>query len=106
MMSAPPSQVLERRNRQLQQIIRNTRIDPSYIYSSGQLLDEKIRFLAEHCQNILDFGKSSRHRFEMFTKDQVMTCDIKQFEDYPDIIDDICDSWWVLKTTENHINKM
>ena len=84
-------QSTERKNQHLRAIIQRTKIDTSYSYRSDQLIDEKIKFLAEHCQKVLDFGKSSRHRFECFASDQIVTCDINQFDGYPDIIDDICE---------------
>lgn len=72
-------------------IIQRTKIDPSYTYRSEALLEEKTRFLAAHCQAVLDVGKSSRERFALFKQGQVVTLDINQFEDYPDIVDDLCD---------------
>src|SRR5262249_46728780 len=56
-----------------------------------ELLDEKIQFLADHCKKVLDVGKSSRERFSYFHPGQITTLDINQFDDYPDIIDDLCD---------------
>lgn len=71
--------------------IRRAKVDTSYLYDSERLLDEKIEFLAKNCSRVLDFGRSSRERFERFHEGQAITCDINQYDDYPDVIDDLCD---------------
>lgn len=81
---------VQQKNEELKAIIRRVKTNHSYTYRSDDFLDEKVRFLADHCEKVLDFGKSSRHRYTFFEKGQVVTVDINQFDDYPDIIDDIC----------------
>src|SRR3972149_916335 len=78
------------RNEQLKAIISRARIDSSYIYRADDLLDEKIRHLADHCDKVLDIGKSSRLRYAFFKSGQTVTLDINQYDDYPDVVDDIC----------------
>lgn len=83
---------LAAKNQKLKAIIERTRIDASYMYASDRLAEEKIQFLAQHCQQVLDVGKSSRQRFALFRKGQIRTLDINQYDDYPDILDDLCDA--------------
>ena len=76
---------------EIHDIIKKTILDFSYQYTPEQLLDIKCRYLADHCNRVLDFGKSSRHRYDFFASGQILTADINQFEDYPDIICDLCE---------------
>lgn len=71
-------------------IIKRTKINTDYIYNEEKLLNEKIKFLADYCENVLDFGKSSRNRYSFFDINKIITSDINSFDDYPDVIDDIC----------------
>lgn len=80
-----------RQNNDLIQIIQRTKINTSYSYDSKKLMDDKIKYMSEQCKSVLDFGKSSREHYELFSKGQVHTADINQYEGYPDIICDICD---------------
>jgi SAM-dependent methyltransferase len=84
------SNVAAQTNEALKAIIQRVKIDTSYTYTTDTLLDQKVRFLADHCMRVLDVGKSSRHRYQFFTAGQVVTTDINQFDNYPDIVDDIC----------------
>ncbi len=78
-------------NERLIKLINSTTVDTDYLYDSDRLLDEKMQLLAMNCGKVLDFGKSSRVRFNLFKEDQVVTVDINEHADYPDVIDDICD---------------
>jgi SAM-dependent methyltransferase len=78
------------RNEALIRLIQRTRVDATRLYDSDALVDEKIRFMAAHCERVLDFGKSSRDRYSLFRPGQAITTDINQFDGYPDVIDDIC----------------
>lgn len=86
-------------NEKLKAIIEHAKIDAGYVYRSDELLDEKVHYLAQHCQQVLDVGKSSRHRYTYFKKMQIVTLDINQFDSYPDVIDDICDLHTVLPSS-------
>lgn len=83
---------LEQRNADLQNIIRRTKIDPSYAYDQPALLDHKMEHIAQNCESVLDFGRSSRHRFAMLKEGQAETADINQYDGYPDHFVDICDA--------------
>ena len=80
------------KNEGLIEVIQRAKVDTSYCYDSQKIMDDKIAYLAENCQSVLDFGKSSRSHFELFKPGQVETADINQYEGYPDIICDICDA--------------
>lgn len=77
-------------NQMLRRLIQRCRVDKAYQYDPDRFLDEKIGEMAQQCENVLDFGKSSRHRYAFFRDGQITTSDINQFDDYPDVIDDIC----------------
>lgn len=82
---------IQNKNNELIKIIRNTKVDTSYCYEKEKFLDEKIGYLAANCDQVLDFGKSSRHRFGLFKNKQIETADMNEFEGYPDYLCDICD---------------
>jgi SAM-dependent methyltransferase len=79
------------KNEELIKLIKKTPVNTSFIYNQEALLDEKISYMAANCSSVLDVGKSSRQRFAMFEEDQITTMDINQYENYPDIVDDLCD---------------
>lgn len=81
---------LRQRNEALKALIHRTQLNTDYLYRSDELAEEKIRFLAQNCDKVLDVGKSSRQRFAYFRKEQVVTLDINQFDDYPNILADLC----------------
>jgi SAM-dependent methyltransferase len=85
------AKLLERRNQQLQAIIVRTKVDASRRFGASTLIQEKIKFLADNCERVLDFGRSSREHFALFRPGQVTTTDINQFDGYPDIVDDLCE---------------
>ena len=84
-------QLIEARQQKLRDLISSVEIDRSFTYNDTALIEQSVRWLADNCTDVLDIGKSSRQFFEIFSSEQVTTLDINQFEDYPDIIDDICD---------------
>lgn len=91
MDKAAAERLIEARQQRLREIIRSVRIDPAYTYNDAGLIEERVRWLAANCHTILDVGKSTRDFFDIFDAGQITTLDINQFDDYPDIIDDICD---------------
>ena len=85
------AQIIDDKNNRLIQMIRKAEICWDYIYRTDVLQKEKIGFLARKCEKVIDFGKSSREHYALFRRDQAITVDINQGDDYPDIIDDLCD---------------
>ena len=76
---------------ELIEIVGRTRVDHTYSQRPEEFLDERIAWLAAKCPRVLDFGRSSRHRFQLFAPGQAVTADINQYEGYPDLICDLCD---------------
>lgn len=85
------SNISSQTNQHIITMIQRTLIDTSFAYRGEELTDLKLSFMANNCTKVLDIGKSSRHRFGLFKNGQILTMDINQYEDYPDIIDDICE---------------
>jgi len=85
------TKIIAARQRNLRQIIHRAQIDTAYTYNDSGLIEDRVQFLAGHCRNVLDVGKSSRQFYSIFKPQQITTLDINQFDDYPDVIDDICD---------------
>ncbi len=81
----------QQKNEELRNIITRAKIDPLYTYRADDLIESKIRFMAANCQAVLDVGKSSRHRYSYFQSGQIKTLYINRYDDYPDIVDDLCD---------------
>lgn len=79
-------------NEYLANLVRNLRVDDSFAYRPDDFLEQKTSFMAAECRRVLDFGKSSREHYALFRKDQILTADINPYEDYPDILCDICDA--------------
>lgn len=72
------------------QAIWRADVDESYAYDSGALLDEKLGFMAQHCQLTLDIGQSTRERSNLFAAERLESVDINRGANPPDIVDDIC----------------
>ena len=65
-------------------------IDHGYAYESDALLDDRLRFMADHCQRVLDVGQSTRARLGLFRRDRIETLNVNLEQEPADIIDDIC----------------
>jgi len=75
---------------ELRKICRKIKINTNYQYDTDVLIRRKMVFLAQNAKKILDIGKSSREWYDHFSTDQIITLDVNQYGDYPDILDDIC----------------
>lgn len=80
----------------IKKLIESTEVDHSYRYNIEKLYEEKYEFIRANSSKVLDIGKSSREHYDKFLnsswKGEIMTSDVNQFDGYPDIIDDICDT--------------
>ncbi len=83
--------IINARQQRLRELILRVELDKSYTYNDSGLIAERVAYLVANCDSILDVGKSSRSCFELYKPGQVTTLDINRFDDYPDIIDDLCD---------------
>lgn len=55
----------------------------------GKFRQDKLLFMSEQCNRVLDFGQSAREDRRFFSEGQYFTCDIDPSID-PDIMGDIC----------------
>lgn len=84
------SEAAFQQNEYLKNLIRRVKVDEEYMYDTDLLLDQKVKFMVDHCNKVVDFGQSSRDRYSLFDSEKIITSDINDFGTYPDVIDDIC----------------
>ena len=68
------SAVMARHVAAIQRVI----VDHGYAYDSDRLLEQKLRYMAENCNMVLDVGQSSRNFFSLFEPEKIETADINQ----------------------------
>ena len=74
----------------LSHYIERVAVDTSFAQRPEELHQYLVNETIENCGKILDVGRSSRLAKEQFKGGQAATLDITQYEDYPDIVDDLC----------------
>ena len=77
-------------NKELISKINETEIDLFYIKNKSDFRD-KILNNINHDDFILDIGKGMREKFSKIRSKNVETLDVNQYDDYPNIIFDLCD---------------
>ena len=77
-------------NKKLISKINETEIDLFYIKNKSDFRD-KILNNINHDDFILDIGKGMREKFSKIRSKNVETLDVNQYDDYPNIIFDLCD---------------
>ena len=77
------------RTREVAALLARARIDACWRYAGEALKRRKLSFLAGHCRQVLDFGRSSRQLQSLFAAGQLRIVDIHD-QDGADIIDDLC----------------
>ncbi len=87
---ASPNPVAEAAMARHIETIRRLKVDHGYAYRADELITDKLRFMAAHCDLVLDIGLSSREKISIFDPGKIETTDINQGEPPVDIIDDIC----------------
>tara|TARA_S200000501_G_scaffold299532_1_gene286329 strand:- start:299 stop:976 length:678 start_codon:yes stop_codon:yes gene_type:complete len=80
----------QRKNNQLIEIIKNTKINNFYIRNSGDFRNRILNNI-DPKDDVLDIGKCMREKFDKIKSKNLVTLDVNDFGDYPDIIFDICD---------------
>ncbi len=85
------------------EIINKTKINNFYINNSK---DFRLRISQEINQSddVLDIGKSMRNFFGKINCNSLTTLDVNEFEDYPDIVFDLCDD--MPEEMENRYDKI
>tara|TARA_X000000368_G_C23000786_1_gene698853 strand:- start:836 stop:1513 length:678 start_codon:yes stop_codon:yes gene_type:complete len=80
----------EIKNREIISKIKNAQIDLFYIKNKADFRSEIIKKISSE-DIILDIGKGMREKYKDIKSKQKETLDVNEFENYPDIIFDICD---------------
>lgn len=76
-------------NNKLIQKINNTEIDLYYIKIKSDFRDRILNSI-DKSDSILDVGKGMREKFSKIRCNKIETLDVNQYDDYPDIIMDLC----------------
>lgn len=80
----------EELNNKLIEKIKNTKIDYFYIKNKSDFRD-KILSNIKPSDKVLDIGKGMREKYNLIKSKNLETLDINQFNDYPDIVFNLCD---------------
>ena len=76
-------------NNQIIKKIQNTKIDLFYIKNKSDFRDKILEDININ-ESILDIGKCMREKFFQIKSNNVQTLDVNEYENYPDIIFDLC----------------
>jgi len=77
-------------NKELISKINKTEIDLYYIKNKSDFRERILNNINSE-EFILDIGKGMREKFSKIKSKNIETLDVNQYEDYPDIIFDLCD---------------
>ena len=91
------------KNNELIKLIKKTKINNFYIKNHVDFRDKILRGITLE-DDVLDIGKCMRERFTEIKSRSLTTLDVNIFEDYPDIVFDICDK--LDDSLENKFNKI
>ena len=80
----------EIKNRELISKIDNAKIDLFYIKNKADFRNEIIKKINSE-DIVLDIGKGMREKYEKIQSKSTETLDVNEFENYPDIMFDLCD---------------
>tara|TARA_B100001057_G_scaffold375504_1_gene380333 strand:- start:6875 stop:7552 length:678 start_codon:yes stop_codon:yes gene_type:complete len=80
----------EIKNREIISKIKNTKIDLFYIKNNVDFRNEIIKNINSE-DIVLDIGKGMREKYDKIQSKNKETLDVNEFENYPDIIFDLCD---------------
>lgn len=78
------------KNEKLKKLIKKTLINNFYIKNQKDFR-EKILTNINKDDDVLDIGKGMREKFININSKSIETLDVNQFQDYPDIVFDLCD---------------
>ena len=78
-------------NNQIIQKIQNTKIDLFYIKNKSDFRDKILEDINMN-ESVLDIGKCMREKFFKIKSNNIQTLDVNEYENYPDIIFDLCDN--------------
>ena len=72
------------------EIINKTKINNHFIKNNNDFRETIIKQININ-DEVLDVGKSMRGFFDKIKSKSIITLDVNEFEDYPDIVFDLCD---------------
>ena len=90
-------------NAQIIKKIKDTNIDLFYIKNKSDFRDRILENL-NTSDSILDIGKGMREKYINIKSKNIETLDVNEFDDYPDIIFDLCDN--LESSLENKYDKI
>tara|TARA_Y100001936_G_C15931305_1_gene589497 strand:- start:8 stop:682 length:675 start_codon:yes stop_codon:yes gene_type:complete len=77
------------KNKELIDIIKNVRINQFYLNNEKDFRDLILSNI-QKSDSTLDIGKGMREKFSMISCENIETLDVNEYEDYPDIMCDLC----------------
>ena len=78
------------KNQELIKIIKKTKLNNFYIKNKSDFRDYIFKDISTS-DDVLDIGKSMRDKFKKINSKSLITLDVNEFDNYPDIVFDICD---------------
>ena len=78
-------------NNQIIKKIKNTKIDLFYLKNKSDFRDKILENINAD-DSILDIGKGMREKYIQIKSKNIETLDVNEFDDYPNIIFDLCDN--------------
>ena len=80
------------KNKELIDIIKNVRINQFYLNNEKDFRDLILSNI-QKSDSTLDIGKGMREKFSMISCENIETLDVNEYEDYPDIMCDLCGNY-------------
>ena len=77
------------KNKELIDLIKNVRINQFYLNNEKDFRDLILSNI-QKSDSTLDIGKGMREKFSMISCENIETLDVNEYEDYPDIMCDLC----------------
>ena len=79
----------EVKNSELIKLIKNVQINQYYLNNQKDFRDQ-ILLNVQKNDSVLDIGKGMREKFDMINCSNLETLDVNEYDDYPDILFDLC----------------
>ncbi len=77
------------KNKELIELIKNVQINQFYLNNQKDFRDLILSNI-QKSDSVLDLGKGMREKFNMIDCSKLETLDVNEYDDYPDIICDLC----------------
>jgi len=79
----------EVKNSELIKLIKNVQINQYYLNNQKDFRDQILLNVKKN-DSVLDIGKGMREKFDMINCSNLETLDVNEYDDYPDILFDLC----------------